>query len=91
MTEEISLDQSAEKKTSEGEPKLLENLEEKIGQLLARYQDLVKERDELISVLEAEREKRVKMEKEMDLLSQDREKVKVRIDQLLHHLKGIDL
>jgi len=31
------------------------------------------------------------LEKKMELLSQDREKVKTRIDQLLHHLKSIDI
>lgn len=70
---------------------MLENLEEKISELLAKYQDLVDERERLLSELKEEREKRLEIEKKMELLAQDRERVKIRIDQLLQRLKGIDL
>jgi chromosome segregation ATPase len=90
MAGEILLDKS-EKMAPEGEPELLENLEEKIGYLLTRYQELKKERDELAVALDMEREKMAPMERRLEFLSQDREKVKTRIDQLLHRLKGIDI
>lgn len=70
---------------------MLEDLEEKISELLAKYQDLVDERERLLSALKEEREKRLEIEKKMELLSQDRERVKIRIDQLLQRLKGIEL
>lgn len=70
---------------------MLENLEEKISELLAKYQDLVDERERLLSALKEEREKRLEIEKKMELLSQDRERVKMRIDQLLQRLKGLEL
>jgi chromosome segregation ATPase len=70
---------------------MLEHLEEKISELLAKYQDLMEEKEKLLSALKEEREKRLEIEKKMELLSQDRERVKMRIDQLLQRLKGIDL
>ena len=91
MDEEISLDKQTEKMVPEEEREFLGNLEEKIGHLLMKYQELMKERDELAAELDAEREKRIRLEKKMELLSQDREKVKTRIDQLLHRLKSIDI
>lgn len=91
MAEEISLDKQTERVGSEEEKGFLGNLEEKIGHLLIKYQELLKERDELAAELDGEREKRVRLEKKMEFLSQDREKVKTRIDQLLHRLKSIDI
>jgi len=70
---------------------MLEHLEEKISELLAKYQDLMEEKEKLLSALKEEREKRLEIEKKMELLSQDRERVKMRIDQLLQRLKGMDL
>lgn len=75
----------------EEEQGLLRNLEEKIGHLLKKYQELKKEREELAITLDMEREKLIRLEKKMEVLSQDREKVKTRIDQLLHRLKGIEI
>jgi DNA repair ATPase RecN len=91
MAGEISLDKRIEKMVLEEERGLLGNLEEKIGHLLIKYQELKKERDELAVTLDVEREKMTEMEKKLELLSQDREKIKARIDQLLHRLKGIEL
>ncbi len=68
----------------------LGKIEEMVGKLLAKYQELKTERDELAAALDQEREKGTQLEKRLDALSQDKEKVKTRIDQLLHRLKGID-
>ncbi len=89
MAGEISLDKQTEM-ASEEEQGLLGNLEEKITHLLARFHDLQKERDNLVAALDGEKEKVIQLEKKLKLLSQDREKVKIRIDQLLHRFKGID-
>jgi hypothetical protein len=91
MDGEISLEKSIEKIIPEEEKGLLGNLEEKIDQLLVKYQDIKKERDALAVALDMEREKMVRLGKKLELISQDREKVKARIDQLLHRLKGIDM
>jgi hypothetical protein len=91
MNGEISLDKPAEAALPEEEKGLLGNLEEKINTLLTKYQEMKKERDEFASLLEMEKEKTGLIEKKMELISKDREKVKARIDQLLLRLKGIDL
>lgn len=70
---------------------MLENLEEKISELLAKYQDLIDERERLLAALKEERERRLEIEKKMELLSRDREQVKMRIDQLLQRLKVLEL
>ncbi len=69
----------------------LGRLEEMVSRLLVKYQELQKEKDELSVVLNQEREKGRQLETQMEILSHDKEKVKARIDQLLHRLKGIDL
>ena len=66
-------------------------IEEMVGKLLSKYQELKKERDELEAALGREKERGIELEKKMEILSQDKEKVKTRIDQLLHRLKGLDL
>ena len=91
MAGEIVLDEKAEKIVLEEEREPLRNLEEKVGYLLKRFQELKKERDELAVALDAEKEKMIRLGKKMELLSQDREKVKTRIDQLLYRLKGVDI
>ncbi len=75
----------------EGERGPLEHLEEKVALLLIKYQELKKEKDELAVALDTEKEKRSGLEERLDLLTQDRDKVKMRIDQLLHRLKGLDI
>ncbi len=75
---------------SEEEQGLLGNLEEKISHLLARFHDLQKEKGDLVAALGVEKDKVIQLEKKLKLLSQDREKVKSRIDQLLHRFKSID-
>ena len=69
----------------------LAKIEEMVGKLLVKYQELKRERDALEAALNQEKEKGMHLEKKLDILSQDKEKVKTRIDQLLHRLKGIDL
>jgi chromosome segregation ATPase len=91
MAGEIVLDEENGKIVPEADQGPLGNLEEKVGYLLKKYHELKKERDELAIALDAGREKMIRLEKKMELLSQDREKVKTRIDQLLHRLKSIDI
>jgi len=90
MAGEISLDKQTEDMVSEEEQGLLGNLEEKVRHLLTRFNELKKERDHLAATLEVEKERGIQLEKKLKLLSQDREKVKTRIDQLLHRFKNID-
>jgi uncharacterized coiled-coil DUF342 family protein len=68
----------------------LGKLEEMVRELLTKYHELKKERDELFAVLDQEKEKGRRLEMKLEALTQDKEKVKTRIDQLLHRLKGID-
>lgn len=91
MAGEIVLDEENEKIVPEVDQGPLRNLEEKVSFLLKKYHELKKERDELAIALDAGREKMIRLEKKMELLSQDREKVKTRIDQLLCRLKSIDI
>jgi chromosome segregation ATPase len=91
MTGEISLDMEKEDGGLEREQGPLERLEDKIGNLLLKYEDLKKERDELAAALDREKEKGRRLGKEMESLSQDKDKVRGRIDQLLQRLKGVDI
>ncbi|MBS3907488.1 MAG: cell division protein ZapB [Syntrophaceae bacterium] len=91
MTEEIPLKDQLEKTVPEEEGNLFGALEEKIGDLLTKYQELTREKDKMAAEVDDEREKRIRLEKRMELLSQDRENVKTRIDQLLHRLRSVDL
>ena len=90
MAGEISLDQQTEKMASEEEQGLLGNLEERVRHLLTKFHELREEKDHLALALKEEKEKVVQLEKKLKLLTQDREKVKTRIDQLLHRFKNID-
>jgi chromosome segregation ATPase len=90
MAGEISLEKQTEKMTSEEEQGLLGNLEERVRHLLTKFHELREEKDHLALALEEEKEKVVQLEKKLKLLTQDREKVKTRIDQLLHRFKNID-
>ncbi len=89
MAGEISLDKQTEM-VPEEEQGLLGNLEEKISHLLAKFHYLQEERDKLVDALDVEKDKVIQLEKKLKLLSQDREEVKTRIDQLLHRFKSID-
>jgi uncharacterized protein YaaN involved in tellurite resistance len=88
MAGEIALE---EKKIPEGEQEPLRDLEEKVGYLLKKYQELKNERDRLAVALETEKTRMIRLEKKLELFSQDREKVKTRLDQLLLRLRTIDI
>ncbi len=75
---------------SEEESGPFETLEEKVSDLLREFQDIKKERDTLVLTLNAEKERLIRMEKKLEILSQEREKIKLRIDQILHRLKRIE-
>ena len=92
MAGEILLDEEVESRPQPQEEGhgLFGNLEQKVLYLLAKFHELAKDRDRLAAALDREREKVNQLEKKMKLLSQDREKVKTRIDQLLHRFKSID-
>jgi chromosome segregation ATPase len=90
MAGEILLNGQAESKPQEEEHGLFGNLEQRVYHLLGKFHELVKERDRLAAALDREREKVNQLEKKMKILSQDRERVKTRIDQLLHRFKSID-
>lgn len=91
MTNEQSMEKIQEKPVPEEERRLFGVLEEKIDHLLRKYQELLKEKNEIAAELDRERERRIQLEKRMEILSQDRETIKVRIDQLLNRLRSIDL
>jgi chromosome segregation ATPase len=74
----------------EGETGVLGPLENRVDFLLDKIQELTRQRDELTVAIDSEREKTRRLEKRLELFTQDRENVKTRIDQLLLRLKGID-
>ena len=67
----------------------LKNVEEKVSELLRAFQEMKRERDWLASALGMEREKSSRLEKKLEFFVEEREKIKLKIDQLLHRLKGI--
>ena len=73
----------------EGDLHLLKNLEEKVSDLLKAFQEIKRERDGLASALGMEKEKSIRLEKKLEFFSEEREKIKTKIDQLLHRLKGV--
>ena len=56
-----------------------------------KYREAKKAREDLVAALRYEKERADRLERKLELLSEDRDKVKTRIDQLLHRLKGFDL
>jgi septal ring factor EnvC (AmiA/AmiB activator) len=68
---------------------VLKNLEEKVSDLLKAFQEIKRERDGLASALGMEKEKLTRLEKKLEFFSEEREKVKTKIDQLLYRLKGV--
>ena len=94
MQRTLSLDKElkeTEEIVQEEDRGALGKIEEMVGKLLTKYQELKKEKDEIMVSLEEEREKGRQLEEKLEILSQDKERVKTRIDQLLQRLKGIDL
>jgi len=95
MQRTLSLDKDKELKEAEDvvqeeDRGALGKIEEMVGKLLTQHQELKGERDAILVSLEEERERGRRLEEKLEILSQDKEKVKTRIDQLLHRLKGID-
>jgi chromosome segregation ATPase len=90
MAGEISLGNKVDESLPEEEEGILGPLENRVDILLDRIKELIKQRDELMAAIDSEREKTRRLEKRLELFTQDRENVKTRIDQLLHRLKGID-
>lgn len=91
MDSEIILDKNLKMDDKEEEKGLLGGLEEKIDYLLMKYQEIKKERDYLLNELKIEKEKVFQLEKRLESINQDREKVRIRIDQLIHRLSNIDI
>jgi len=91
MERNLSLDREMEEIRSDENRGALGKLEERVEELLVKYREMKKENDTLSGALDQEREKRRRLEKSLETLSEDKEQVKVRIDQLLQRLKGIDL
>jgi chromosome segregation ATPase len=73
----------------EGDLNILKNLEERVSDLLKAFQEMKRERDGLASALGIEREKSTRLEKRLEFFAEEREKIKIRIDQVLHRLKGV--
>ena len=88
MEGEILLKRKLEVAEPEVESNPLKDLEQKVTELLKAFQEIKRERDGLVSALGIEREKLTRLEKKLEFLSQEREKIKLRIDQVLHRLKG---
>ncbi len=88
MEGEILLKRKLEEADPEVEATPLKDLEQKVTDLLKAFQEIKKERDGLVSALGMEKEKLTRLEKKLEFLSQEREKIKLRIDQVLHRLKG---
>jgi chromosome segregation ATPase len=90
MTGEILLGNKMEEGPPDAETGLLGPLENRVDFLLGKIEELTRQRDELTVAIDSEREKTRRLEKRLELFTQDRENVKTRIDQLLRRLKGID-
>ena len=89
MEGEILLKRKVEDTDSEVDSTPLKNLEEKVSDLLKAFQEIKKERDALVSALGMEKEKSTRLEKKLEFFSQERDKIKLRLDQLLQRLKGV--
>ena len=91
MDGEILLEEKTEPGSPSEDQGFFAILEEKIALLLLKYREAKKARDDLAAALEHEKDRAERLERKLELLSEDRDKVKTRIDQLLHRLKGFDL
>jgi chromosome segregation ATPase len=89
MEAEILLKRKIEDPEPEEDPAPLKNLEEKVGDLLKAFQEIKRERDALALALGVEKERSIRLEKKLDFFSHEREKIKMKIDQLLHRLKSV--
>jgi len=91
MDGEILLEEETEPGSPSKDQGFFGSLEEKVTLLLLKYREARKAREDLVVALKHEKERADRLERKLELLSEDRDKVKTRIDQLLHRLKGLDL
>ena len=91
MDGEILLEEKTEAGSPSEDQGFFASLEEKVALLLLKYREARKAREDLVAALKHEKERTDRLERKLELLSEDRDKVKTRIDQLLHRLKGFDL
>ena len=91
MDGEILLEKEIEPSAPSEDQGFFASLEEKVTLLLLRYREAKKTKEDLAMALKHEKERADRLEKKLELLSEDRDKVKTRIDQLLHRLKKVDL
>ena len=91
MDGEILLGEETEPGSPSEDQGFFGSLEEKVTLLLLKYREARKAREDLVVALKHEKERADRLERKLEVLSEDRDKVKTRIDQLLHRLKGFDL
>jgi FtsZ-binding cell division protein ZapB len=91
MDGEILLEEKTEPSSPSEDQGVFASLEEKVALLLLKYREARKAREDLVAALKHEKERAERLERKLELLSEDRDKVKTRIDQLLGRLKGFDL
>jgi septal ring factor EnvC (AmiA/AmiB activator) len=91
MDGEILLEEKTEPDSPSEAQEFFASLEEKVNLLLLEYREARKTREDLVVALKREKERADRLERKLELISEDRDKVKTRIDQLLHRLKGFDL
>ena len=91
MDGEILLEEETKPGSPDEDQGFFASLEEKVALLLMKYREARKAREDLVDALKHEKERADRLERKFELLSEDRDKVKTRIDQLLHRLKGFDL
>jgi len=91
MDGEILLEEETQPGSPDEDQGFFASLEEKVALLLMKYREARKAREDLVVALKHEKERADRLERKLELLSEDRDKVKTRIDQLLHRLKGFDL
>ena len=74
----------------EGDLNFLKNLEEKVSDLLKAFQEIKRERDGLASALGIEKEKvNPVWRRNWNSFPRSEKRVKIKIDQVLHRLKGV--
>jgi hypothetical protein len=91
MEGEIILEKGIDQVVEESDSRPLGRLEEAVKHLLIRYHEILEENEALARASRQEKERNDRLEKKMQMLSVDREKVKTRIDQLLLQLKVLDI
>ena len=91
MDGEILLEEKTEPGSPSEDQGFFASLEEKVALLLLKYREARKAREDLVTALKHEKERADRLERKLELLSEDRDNVKTRIDQLLHRLEGFDL